>query len=100
MAMSENLYKEREDGQAAERILTDPIWIEAWTAYRARILELIEGADSHNTETVMHLKRLLTAMSGARGHIERIMKEGAIAAKSIEVEEQRKSWADRVLRRA
>lgn len=84
-----NLYKERELGQEAERILTSPVWQDAWSAYRLRILELIEAAGSADTESVMHLKRLLKSGQDARAHIERIMKEGAIAAKSIEIEEKR-----------
>lgn len=87
-----SLYKEREDGQRAEQILANPIWAEAWEAYRLRILEEIERAPSAGTDTVMHLKRLLTAASAAKAHMERIMKEGAIAAKSIELEEKQRKF--------
>jgi hypothetical protein len=83
-----NVYKDRERGQEAERFLQNPIWEEAWVAYRTRILEEMESAASGNTELVMHLKRLLTAASAARAHMERIMKEGVFAAKSIELEEK------------
>ena len=37
----------------------------------------------------MHLKRLLTAASAARSHLERLMKEGAVAAREIDIAEQR-----------
>jgi hypothetical protein len=84
-----NLYAEREHGQAAEQVLSNPIWQEAWEAYRARILEQIEAAPSNNTDAVMHLKRLLAAASAARAHLERIMKEGAVAAKMIELEDRK-----------
>jgi hypothetical protein len=84
-----NLYAEREHGQAAEQLLSNPIWQEAWDAYRARILEQIEAAPSNNQDAVMHLKRLLTAATAAKAHMERIMKEGAIAAKMIELEESK-----------
>ena len=83
-----SLYKARELGQAAEQILSSDVWQEAWTAYRGRILEEIEGARSNDTDTVMHLKRLLAAASAARAHMERLMKEGAVAAKSIEFQER------------
>jgi len=86
--MSTNLYKERELGQAAERILADPVWIAAWDAYRMRILEEIEAAPSDGEELVMHLKRLLAACSAAKAHLERVMKEGAISAKNIEFDER------------
>ena len=83
-----SLYKERELGQAAEQILSSDVWKEAWTAYRGRILEEIEGARSNDTDTVMHLKRLLAAASAAKSHMERLMTEGAVAAKSIEFQEK------------
>lgn len=85
-----NLYKEREQGQAAEQILRNPIWADAWEAYRQRILEQIEAAPSNGQEHVMHLKRLLAAATAARAHLERIMKEGAVAAKMIQLEESKK----------
>lgn len=85
-----SLYTERERGQSAEQVLNNPIWQEAWTAYRLRILEEIEAAPSNNTDMVMHLKRLLAACSAAKGHMERIMKEGQIAAASIEFDNKRK----------
>jgi uncharacterized protein YecT (DUF1311 family) len=84
-----NVYKDRERGQDAERILASPIWDEAWIAYRARILEEIESAPSNQSDTVMHLKRLLSAATAARTHLERIMKEGQFAAKSIDLDEKR-----------
>jgi len=84
-----NVYKERENGQEAERILQNPIYAEAWTAYRLRLLEEIEAAPSDATERVLHLKRMLSVATAVRGHLERIMKEGSFAAKSIEIEEKR-----------
>jgi hypothetical protein len=85
-----SLYKERESGDEAARILNSPVWAEAWSAYRARILEEIEAAPSNSTDTVMHLKRLLTASLAARAHLERIMNEGKVAAASIEFDDKRK----------
>ena len=84
-----NLYKEREIGEEAQRILGSEVWQEAWEAYRANILALIEGAKSNDTDSVMHLKRLLAAATACRGHLERLIKEGAVAVHSIELEEKR-----------
>lgn len=84
------LHKEREAGQEAERVLKSPAYIEAWDAYRLRILEEIEAAKSTEVEKVMHLKRLLTAAAAAKAHLERIMKEGVVAARAIELEEKRR----------
>ena len=85
-----SLYTDRERGQQAEQLLANPIWKEAWDAYRLRILEEIERAPSASTDTVMHLKRLLTAATSAKTHMERIMSEGVFAAKSIEIEEKKR----------
>jgi hypothetical protein len=87
--MAANLYKERDLGSEAERIIKSEVYQEAWNAYRLRVLELMEAAGSHDTATVMHLKQLLTVATAVRAHLERIMKEGAIAAASIEFEEKR-----------
>lgn len=90
MSLPTSAYKERELGQEAERILKSEVFQQAWESYRLRILEEIESAKSNDADTVMHLKRLLTAAVAARGHIERIMKEGAIAAKDIELQERKR----------
>ena len=84
-----NLYKERELGEEAGRILRSPLWAEAWAAYRLRILEEIEAAPSNADDKVMHLKRLLAACTAAKLHLERIMKEGAVAAASIEFDNRK-----------
>lgn len=84
-----NLYKERETGEEAQRILTSEVWQEAWDAYRTNILALIEAAKSNDTETVMHLKRLLAAATACRGHLERLVKEGQVAVHAIDMEEKR-----------
>lgn len=84
-----NLYKERETGEEAQRILNSEVWQEAWDAYRSNILALIEGAKSNDTDSVMHLKRLLSAASACKGHLERLVKEGAVAVHAIDMEEKR-----------
>ena len=89
-------FTDREAGDNAKRILESAEWQEAWNAYRARILEEIEAAPSNGQETVMHLKRLLAAATAARGHLERMVKEGAIAAHNIQLDEKR-SFLKRVI---
>lgn len=84
-----NLHREREIGEEAQRILNSEVWQEAWDAYRTNILALIEQAKSNDTDTVMHLKRLLAAATACRGHLERLMKEGAVAVHAIDMEEKR-----------
>lgn len=84
-----NLYKERELGEEAQRILNSEVWQEAWDSYRLNILDAIEAAKSNDTDSVMHLKRLLAAATAARGHLERLVKEGAVAVHAIQLDEKR-----------
>jgi hypothetical protein len=80
-------YKSREMGVEAERVLRSDAYQEAWSAYRTRIFELMEQAK--DKDTVWELHRRLTVLAGVQGHIERLMKEGKIAAANIESEEKR-----------
>lgn len=80
-------YRERELGSLAQVWIDDEVWQEAWSAYKARIHELIEEAKDR--ELVDELWRRLKVCDGVRGHIERIKNEGAVAAKAIEFEDKR-----------
>jgi hypothetical protein len=53
-------------------------------------MEIIEAADSSKVDTIMQAKRLLTAGVAAKAHLERVIKDGSVAAQTIELEEQRK----------
>lgn len=88
--MADQIRKDFERGIRAQKLLESDEWVEAWTAYRVRILEEIEKAPSDAQERVMHLKRLLTAANAAKGHMERLVKEGALAAKEIELEPRKR----------
>lgn len=82
-------FKAEKVGDEARRVLESDVYKEAWSTYRANILALIEQAKSNDTETVMHLKRLLAAASAANGHLEMLMKNGVIAANAILQQEKR-----------
>lgn len=86
-------------GNNAKLILDNAAWNEAWEAYRARIFEEIEKAGSDEIEKVLHLKRLLSAAGGARGHLERLMAEGKVAAANIKFEEEarKRGFMERIL---
>lgn len=90
-------YKVRELGDKARMIVESEAWQEAWNAYRVRILSLIEEAQSNDTDTVMHLKRLLTAANAAQGHLEMIVKDGIVATATIEANDRKRSMLRRVL---
>ncbi len=76
--------------EQARQIIESPVWIEAWETYRERTLQLIESADSNETEKVMQAKRLLAAGTAARKHLEALLVEGKMAAAQVVLDEQRK----------
>ena len=90
-----NPHDEARRADDAKRILSEPVFKEAWAAYEARLLDEIANAGRSDTE-VLHLRALLVAARKARAHIERIMHEGAIAAREIEfqerVQEKQRRW--------
>jgi uncharacterized protein YueI len=75
----------------AKSILDAEEWKQAWGSYRQRIFDEMERAQSNDAETIMHLKRLLTAATAAKAHLESIVQEGSIEQAQIKFsEEQRK----------
>ena len=88
-----NEYKDRELGQEAERVLKNEAWITAIAAYRARLFEEIEACAGSPLPHMVRQRELLDARlsvcRSVQGHLERIMKEGAVAAANIELDERR-----------
>lgn len=83
-------------GRRAEHIITSDEWREAWNSYRDLLLREIESASANDVESVMHCKRLLVAANAARTHLERMMADGVVAAKEIEVFTKRQRVAKNV----
>lgn len=89
--VGDNLYKQRERGQAAEQIIKHPLWDEAWATYKQRIFDELEKVAGTMQEGVKDLLLArLSVCSVVRAEIERIMIEGKFAAESIEFQEKRK----------
>lgn len=72
-------------GRRAHLLLDSDEWKTAWDMYRAQILAEIESAGSRDAETVMHCKRLLVAATAAKTHLERMVADGLVAGKTIEL---------------
>ena len=77
-------------GIKAKHILESEEWTAAWDAYRVRIFEEIEAADSRDSEKVLHLKRLLAAAKSAKAHLERLISDGAIASAELKMDEDKR----------
>lgn len=84
-----NPHDEAKRGDEAETILKSPVYREAWAAYEAVLLQLLANADT-TRERAEEVRGWLIAARKARGHLERILKEGVMAAEQIRQEESRK----------
>lgn len=95
-----NPHDEIKKADEAERLLKNPILREAWASYEAILLNLLANADT-SAEKAVEIRGWLIAARKSRGHIERIVKDGAIAAEQIRLEASRKkSFAARMFRAA
>jgi hypothetical protein len=74
----------------ASRLLKNPLYKEAWASYEAVLLELLASANTA-PEKALEVRGWLIAARKARGHLERIVSEGTLAAESIRLAEQRKT---------
>jgi uncharacterized membrane protein (DUF2068 family) len=83
-------------GDRAKQIVESAEWQEAFQAYRDRIMQEVEKAPSNDADTVMHLKRLLSAANAAKAHLEALLANGKIAQANLQLIETRKRWFKRV----
>ena len=83
-----NLDEERRRGNKAKAILEDEVYREAWGAYEARLLEELANAD-RSEDQAKQLRALLISARKARAHLERIMRDGQVAAHELELLEKR-----------
>lgn len=77
----------------AERLLGDPLFVEAWDALRGRLLTLMETAQSD--EATLKAKLALGLLADLRKHWDRIVTDGKIAAETIKLEQEKRKWWQR-----
>lgn len=85
-----------ERGRRAAHIIESDEWREAWDVYRAHLMGEIERSAPTDVESVMHCKRMLTAAVAVRTHLERLVADGAMAIKEIEVFTKREQMQRKV----
>lgn len=90
-----NLYDETKRADEAQRLLANPLYREAWASYEAVLLELLASAAT-TADKAQEIRGWLIAARKARGHLERIVSEGKLAAEQIRQEEQRKTMKQRI----
>ncbi|MBK9704778.1 MAG: hypothetical protein IPO75_15790 [Betaproteobacteria bacterium] len=90
-----NLHDEVKRADEASRILGNPVYKEAWASYEAVLLELLANANTP-ADKVIEVRGWLIAARKARGHLERIVAEGKLAADDIKRQEQQQTIRQRI----
>jgi hypothetical protein len=89
--------KAAERGMRAQKLIESAEWVEAWSAYRDLLLGAMERAHPDAQEEIKHLKVLLAGANVARAHLEKLMRDGKVAAQSLQLAESNRV-RDRVRR--
>lgn len=89
-------YETVDRGRRAHLLLDSDEWKVAWEAYRSMLLREIETCGPRDISAVMHCKQLLSAANAAKSHLERMVSDGQLAAKSIELLTKRQQVAKKV----
>ncbi len=89
-------HEERIRGADAAHLLANPMYREAWEVPRERIIKKLESSSITDDER-RDLNYLLRAFRIARSYAEQVVVTGKLAD---EAENQKRSIADRILRRA
>ncbi len=79
----------------AKHLLSNPMYREAWEIPRERIIKKLESSISDDERR--DLNYLLRAFRVARSYAEQVIETGKLAE---EADKQKRSFADRMLRRA
>ena len=77
-------------GNNAARIINDPLFAEAVDAVRGRLLTIMETAKTD--EATLQAKTCLGLLADIKQHLVRVMTDGRIAAESIKLEQDKRSW--------
>lgn len=62
----------------AERILKDPLYVDAWSRVRQALLDKFEASPVRDTEGREHLFKMLKALNDAKGALEQVMANGKV----------------------
>lgn len=90
-----NAHDEMVRGNEAKQVLGHALYKEAWASYEAVLLELLASANT-TADKAQEIRGWLIAARKARGHLERIVSEGKLAAERIRQEESRKTMKQRI----
>jgi hypothetical protein len=79
-------------GAHAERLLNDPLLKEAFELVENHILAMFRNAPLRDSEGVVKSKQLLHSLSLVRGALEQAVRDGKVAAHTLEERKRGVSW--------
>ena len=71
--------------EKAQRILDDPLYQEAWAWAREKLIRTMLEAEQTDVDKVMGAKAVLAGLEVARSFMDRLMKDGEIAKKELDI---------------
>jgi len=97
--MDDQQYAAINRADAAKRIMTDPMVVEALKTIEDGITEAWKEVPVRDVEGREHLHRLLQAKRRFESVFEIVLQEGVLASTTLRLEEERKSLATRIKER-
>ncbi|WP_208281723.1 hypothetical protein [Massilia oculi] len=97
--MNDEQYAAINRADAAKRIMTDPMVVEALKTIEDGITEAWKDVPLRDVEGREHLHRLLQAKRRFESVFELVLREGELASAELRAEEERKSIATRIKER-
>jgi hypothetical protein len=94
--MNDEQYAANNRADAAKRIITDPMVVEALKMIEDGITEAWKDLPTRDTEGREHLHRLLQAKRRFESIFQIVLNEGVLAAAELKAEAERKSIMSRV----
>lgn len=94
--MNDEQYAANNRAEAAKRIITDPMVVEALKTIEDGITEAWKDLPTRDTEGREYLHRLLQAKRRFESIFQIVLNEGVLAAAELKAEEERKSIMSRV----
>lgn len=94
--MNDEQYAANNRAEAAKRIITDPLVVEALKTIEDGITEAWKAMPERDVEGREYLHRLLQAKRRFESVFEIVLSEGVLAASQLRAEEERKSFAARI----
>lgn len=97
--MNDEQYAANNRAEAAKRIITDPLVVEALKTIEDGITEAWKAMPERDAEGREYLHRLLQVKRRFESIFEIVLSEGVLAAAQLRAEEERKSFAARIKER-